>query len=78
MINTIFKGWNAMRILRLSMAVIAISQGISTEQWLLVMVGALFALLPIFNVGCCQTDSCEIKQVSKPSNSEETEYEEVL
>ena len=77
MINTILKGWHAMRIIRFLMAIFVIAQGIETEQWLIVMVGALFALLPLFNVGCCQNNACEIKQKPNQSNSEEIEYEEV-
>ena len=49
--KNILSNWNFMRILRLVMAVFIIFQGFETEQWLFVIAGFIFALLPLFNIG---------------------------
>lgn len=76
--KNILSNWNFMRILRLAMAIFIIFQGIETAQWLFVIAGIIFALMPIFNVGCCGTSGCNTNQNSKQnSKNQETTYTEI-
>lgn len=47
-----------MRLLRLALAIAIIYQGIELEQWLFVVIGGLFALMPLMNIGCCGNNGC--------------------
>lgn len=74
----ILTNWNFMRILRLLMAIFIIFQGIETEQWLFVAAGFIFALLSIFNIGCCGTSGCNTNFASKSdSKNKETTFTEI-
>ena len=72
------KSWSFMRLLRLLMAIFIIFQGVETQQWLFVFAGAIFALLPMFNVGCCGTSACNTNFSSRRSIQEkETTFTEI-
>nr|WP_297307842.1 hypothetical protein [uncultured Flavobacterium sp.] len=76
--KNILSNWNFMRILRLVMAVFIIFQGFETEQWLFVIAGFIFALLPLFNIGCCGTSGCNTNFSSKKDNqNNETTFTEI-
>lgn len=60
------KNWDLMRVLRLILGVIIVVQSIYTKEWLFIMLGIAFVLLPIFNVGCCGASSCSVP--TKTSN----------
>lgn len=81
-VKSYLSNWNFSRILRLAMAVFIIIQGFQTHEWMFVILGALFALMPIFNIGCAG-GTCAVPPPSKSNrrNShhqiEETQYEEV-
>jgi len=75
-------GWNFMRFIRLVLGVAIIIQGVNSKEWSFIIMGALFTLMPLFNVGCCAGNSCSTNsttryrhQPAKPQ--EETQYEEV-
>lgn len=76
--KNILSNWSFMRILRLAMAIFIIFQGIETAQWLFVVTGIIFALMPIFNIGCCGTSGCNTNLYSKQnSKNQETTYTEI-
>ncbi|HRD57337.1 MAG TPA: hypothetical protein PK504_04775 [Ferruginibacter sp.] len=72
------RNWNFMRFLRLAMGVFIIVQGVQTQQWLFIILGALFTLMPLLNVGCCAASGCNapIRSGNK-TMPEEINYEEV-
>lgn len=72
------RNWNFMRLLRLALGIFIIVQGIQNQMWLFVFVGAIYALMPLLNVGCCGTSGCAPTRYknSKPTH-EEIHYEEV-
>jgi len=47
------KSWNFMRFLRLAAGLAIAVQGVIQKDWTFITLGALFALLPVFNIGCC-------------------------
>ncbi|HUI32576.1 MAG TPA: hypothetical protein VLY84_03090 [Dysgonamonadaceae bacterium] len=68
-----------MRIIRLVLGIVIIVQGIQTQQWMLVVLGGLFTLMPVFNIGCCSTAGCSTRSydVGKNEKSQEITFEEV-
>lgn len=53
--------WSFMRIIRLFMGVFLIFQGIVASQYIAVILGLGFALMPLLNLGCgCSGSSCDI------------------
>ena len=59
MINKDFwKNWNAMRVIRLGLGVFIIVQGIQTSEWMFVVLGGIFSLMPLLNIGCGGTNGC--------------------
>ncbi len=76
--NSILTGWNIMRALRLVIGIVIVVQGIQANEWMLVVMGGLFSLMPLFNVGCCATGNCAVpNRPARRKESEEIEYEEV-
>lgn len=70
--------WNAMRLIRLAMGVFIIFQGIESNQWLFVLLGGVFSLMPLINIGCCSTTGCTTNRfLSKKSISKETTFTEI-
>lgn len=76
--NTILTGWNLMRALRLAIGVIIAVQGIQASEWMLVVMGGVFALMPLFNVGCCATGNCAMpERPARRNEPEQIDYEEI-
>ncbi|SCY75474.1 hypothetical protein SAMN02927916_3206 [Flavobacterium anhuiense] len=69
--------WNFMRVLRLALGIFVITQGVMDKQWMLVGLGALFALMPLMNIGCCGNAGCSTLSARSNKKLEETTYEEV-
>lgn len=55
----LLQNWHAMRIIRLVLGAIAIAEFVPTKDWLFLMVGSVFLLQGIFNVGCNGAGACE-------------------
>ncbi|MDD3005564.1 hypothetical protein [Flavobacterium sp.] len=64
MINYL-KNWNIIRILRLVMGIFIIIQGVMYNQWIFVILGGLFSLLPLLNAGCGASGCSVPKQRNK-------------
>lgn len=65
-----------MRLLRLALAIAIIYQGIELEQWLFVVIGGLFALMPLMNIGCCGNNGCATP-LPKSKQNKKTTYTEL-
>lgn len=52
------RNWDFTRVLRLAIGIFIIVQGVMANQWLFVGLGGLFSLMPLMNIGCCGTSSC--------------------
>ncbi len=57
--TTLLHNWHAMRIIRVVLGAIAIAEFVPTKDWLILMVGGIFLLQGIFDVGCCGAGGCE-------------------
>ena len=73
------QGWNITRIFRLVLGVVILIQGLKANDWMFILLGAGFAAMPLFNVGCCSNGSCEtpIRKASPIVAKEEVEFEEI-
>lgn len=72
-----FKNWNFMRFLRLGMAVYIIVIGIQENNLWFIILGVLFSLMPLFNIGCCGVSSCNTQETKNNPNPAEVTFEEV-
>ena len=70
------RNWNVMRFIRLVFGLYVIIQGISHRDMSYLLIGTLFSLMPIFNVGCCSTSGCATP-TKKEGTTEDISYEEV-
>lgn len=52
------KNWNLMRVLRLALGIFIIVEGIMEKEWLLVVLGSLFSVMPLMNISCCGVSGC--------------------
>lgn len=67
-----------MRILRLVLSVIIVTQGLRSGDWRLMLLGALFSLMPLLNMGCCAGGSCAAPpEKNNKGQSDSVSYEEV-
>ncbi|MFD1166257.1 hypothetical protein ACFQ2C_11625 [Sphingobacterium daejeonense] len=65
MIKHYLAQWNIMRVLGLIMGVVIIVQGVKAEMWLIVALGILFSIRPLFNMGCSADGSCQVQPKSR-------------
>ena len=81
MLKLMTTNWNFFRVLRLIMGLIIIAQAILSKDVLFGVAGFIFTLLPLFNQGCCGTQSyCQnnVAHLKNNTTSKEKEYEEVV
>lgn len=77
--QAIFSNWNFMRFLRLGLGIFIIVQSVIVKDWTMGILGLLFTIMPIFNIGCCGVGGCATAPPKR--NSEATKdinYEEVV
>lgn len=75
-------GWNLMRIVRLTMGIVAIAFALAQHDALLGFAGGFLILMSLFNTGCC-AGSCAIPTRNHQTKTLEKEnekksYEEVV
>ena len=66
-----------MRVIRLVFGVYVIVQGVSTRDMSYLLIGSLFTLMPVLNIGCCSTSGCATPNRKNEVTTEEISYEEV-
>ncbi|MGE4513861.1 MAG: hypothetical protein AB7E26_08645 [Chryseobacterium sp.] len=77
MIQNIVKNWSFARLLRLAMGVFLVVEAVKSGMWLLVVVGAVFVAMPLFNLGCYASGNCSIPNKNSVQTNDEVEYEEI-
>lgn len=58
--KAILQRWNFMRIIRLVLGIIILIQGIISKEVSTIVLGIVFAAMPVFNIGCCSGNSCPV------------------
>lgn len=74
-------GWNFMRILRVSMGLIALMFAFKDQDYILGIAGGLLVVMGVMNIGCCGVNGCSIKVNNSSKNKsaiEDVKYEEVV
>lgn len=76
----LLNNWNFFRILRVGLGLLILVQGIIAGDILSAGLGALFAGLAVFNVGCCGANGCHTNYTNTNRKKEIThvEFEEVV
>lgn len=77
--NSLLKNWNIARLLRLVQGIIILVESIKSGMWMMIVLGSVFILMPLLNIGCCANGNCSVpqKKNSKPNENNEITYEEV-
>jgi len=76
--QTLFTGWNFMRLIRLGFGVFFAVQAFQTHDTLVGFVAAFFLLTSIFNVGCCGSGGCYTAvNKNRKDNAEEISFDEI-
>lgn len=71
------RNWNFMRFARLAMGIFVAVQGFLYNEWIFVILGGLFALMPLMNVGCCVTNTYSAPRQTRKNEEDEIHYEEI-
>lgn len=71
-----FKNWNILRFIYFGLGIYVVIQGLLSEEYLWVLLGGFFLLLPVFNIGC-YGGSCSIPETKDEIKEEEITYDEI-
>ncbi len=71
------RNWDLMRVLRLALGIFIIVQGIMATEWWFVIMGGLFSLMPLLNIGCCSSSGCYAPISKVRKKSDDITYEEI-
>ena len=71
------RNWNFMRLLRLTMGIYIIYIGIQENNLWFVLLGGIFSLMPLLNIGCCGVSSCSVPNAKYNKNTDEITFKEV-
>ena len=76
----LIRNWNVFRILRLSIGILILVEGIKSSELAILFFGGLFTLLPLFNIGCCTRNQCASPTLKKDFDTKTDKnisYEEI-
>jgi len=78
--KNILNNWTLFRFIRLGLGVLILIQGVTMGDKVSLLLGSLFTLMPLFNMGCCGVGGCDVnyKKQTSENNIEEIRYEEVV
>ncbi len=81
MIETLFNQWNFMRLLRLVIGAYIVVVGFQEKEVLFGMIGGVFVLQAVMNVGCfagnCAVPTQQPQKFRSPASTDDVTYEEV-
>jgi len=75
--KAILQQWNFMRVIRLLLGIGILINGIVTKDVTSIILGIVFAAMPVFNIGCCGTNGCAVNINPSVKNKTNIDYEEV-
>ncbi|MBK6640656.1 MAG: hypothetical protein KBH11_01160 [Bacteroidia bacterium] len=76
--SLLISNWNLMRVVRFIIGIIILIEGINSRQWIPGIVGGIFLIQAILNVGCCGSEGCNVPESKvDPDKTETVRYEEV-
>lgn len=57
-ITVYLRKWNFLRFLQFALGLFIAIDGFHYQQWPIVIVGGILAILPVFNIGCRKSACC--------------------
>ena len=75
--RNVLKNWNVLRVIRLVFGVYVLIQGVYARDMSYLLIGGLFTLMPVLNIGCCSTSGCATLNRKNEITTEDISYEEV-
>ncbi len=75
--RNVLKNWNVLRVIRLVFGVYVLIQGVYARDMSYLLIGGLFTLMPVLNIGCCSTSGCVTPNRKNEITTEDISYEEV-
>lgn len=77
--NTILSNWNFIRFFRLGLGIFIIVQSVIAKDWAMGLLGILFTMMPVFNIGCCGVGGCAVTPAKRTSETtKDINYEEMV
>lgn len=70
LINYFLLNWNIVLLLRLLLAIFALSAAFSQHDALMGIIGGIVMLQAVFNVGCCGISNCSVTPPAEEVNKE--------
>ena len=72
--DKILNNWNWIRVIRLLIGVFILGSGIGGKDYVAIVIGAVFTILPLLNMstcasGNCYSGTCETKSSKNPNSS---------
>jgi len=71
------RNWNVMRALRLVFGIYIIVQGFQDHQWIFILLGSVFSMLSLLNIGCCGVSRCNVPKRSNRKKRQQITFEEI-
>lgn len=71
MINTLTGNWNLMRILRMTMGIIALGRGAHTDDLLIGIAGVFLLFMALANIGCSGVGGCGTSPSARKAGADE-------
>lgn len=71
MLNKITKNWSISRFIRLGIGLYLLVDGVRSGMILFVLLGVIFTILPLMNIGCCASNSCSVNPSEKENGAED-------
>ncbi|REC68554.1 hypothetical protein DRF58_13890 [Epilithonimonas hispanica] len=59
------------------MGIFLVVEATQSGMWILVAVGMVFVVMPLFNIGCCAAGNCSVPTRNSKKNGDKVEYEEI-
>jgi hypothetical protein len=76
--QAIWSNWNFMRFFRLALGIVIIVQSVMARDWTMGILGGLFTIMPLFNIGCCGVGGCATPNRKNIEPVKDITYEEVV
>jgi len=75
--NRILKNWGLMRVIRLVLAGVVLTEAFRSNEVILGLLGVILLSQSVLNVGCCGSSGCDIGHNTKKSASYEKTLDDV-
>ncbi|MBS1909730.1 MAG: hypothetical protein JST03_07640 [Bacteroidetes bacterium] len=72
-----FSNWNLMRLLRLAAGIFILIQGLQVHEWIFIIAGLWFTLMPLLNIGCCGSASCNTPMKQWKNKNDRENFENI-